>query len=238
MSATDSSTRPARPQLPYADLRSDFALGPRVPLGVLVVDDHPAVRWGLAQLLEDQPDLTVVGVATTAEAAVAQAEHEPVDVAVVDYHLGGRNGLWVTRRVKALRRAPKVVIFSAFANGHLAANCAVAGADALLSKGSLGDELCHAIRTVSRGRRLIPRVAPGMAELLRDRLEDDEQRTIFAMLLAGIRGKRVAAALGMDPRALADRQAAILARLEPLPGEQALSADRRGPLDFGRPVAR
>src|SRR4051812_12691473 len=87
----------------------------------LVVDDHPAVRWGLVQLLEDQPDLDVAAVATTAEAAVAQAEHEGVDVAVVDYQLGGRNGLWVTRKLGALVPAPRVVIFSAFANDHLAA---------------------------------------------------------------------------------------------------------------------
>ena len=120
---------------------------------VLVVDDHPAVRWGLVQLLDDQPDLAVRGVATSAEGAVGQAEHEGIEVAVVDYQLGGRNGLWLTRKLKALEHPPRVVIFSAFANDHLAAGCVVAGADALLSKGSLGDELCNTIRSVHRGRQ-------------------------------------------------------------------------------------
>ena len=68
------------------------------------------------------------------------AEDVAADVAVVDHQLGGRNGLWVTCKAKELDRPPGVVIFSAFANTHLAANCAVAGADALLSKGSLGDD--------------------------------------------------------------------------------------------------
>ena len=77
------------------------------PTRVLVVDDHPAVRWGLVQLLEDQPDLEVAAVATTAEVAVGQAEAEAVDVAVVDYQLGGRNGLWVTRKLRALRQPPQ-----------------------------------------------------------------------------------------------------------------------------------
>ncbi len=106
-------------------------------------------------------------------------------MAVVDYQLGGRNGLWLTRKLKALPHPPRVVIFSAFANDHLAAGCVVAGADALLSKGSLGDELCNTIRSVHRGRRLLPRVPHSMADLLRRRLEDDEQM-MFGMLLAGI----------------------------------------------------
>ena len=77
---------------------------------LLVVDDHPAVRLGLRQLLEDQPDFKIVGVAETAEDALAQAETHPIDVAIVDYQLGGRNGLWVSRKLKRLRDPPRVVI--------------------------------------------------------------------------------------------------------------------------------
>jgi CheY-like chemotaxis protein len=105
-----------------SDRRGNGELGAgrdRVRHSVLVLDDHPAVRWGLVQLLEDQHDLTVAGVATNAEAAVEQAEQREVDVAVVDYHLGGRNGLWATRKLKALARPTAVVVFSAFANGKL-----------------------------------------------------------------------------------------------------------------------
>ena len=51
---------------------------------LLVVDDHPAVRLGLTQLLEGQPDFAVESVCENAEAAVAAAEHERIDVAVVD----------------------------------------------------------------------------------------------------------------------------------------------------------
>lgn len=211
---------------------------PRVPIRVLVVDDHPAVRWGLVQLLEDQPDFDVAAVATTAETAVAQAEHEDVDVAIVDYHLGGRNGLWVTRKMKALSRAPRVVIFSAFANDHLAVICAVAGADALLSKGSLGDELCYAVRSVSRGRKLIPRVPHGMAGLLRDRLDDDRERMILGMLLAGIPREQITQTLQISATELSDRQARMLAKLEPLPGEIAVSSFGHTPLDYDRLIGR
>lgn len=189
-------------------------------------------------MLEDQPDMAVVAVNETAEAALGHAEHEEVDVAVIDYHLGGRNGLWLTRKMKALDRAPRAVIFSAFANDHLAANCAVAGADALLSKGSLGDDLCHAIRAVARGRRVIPRVAAPIGDLLRDRLDNDEERVIFGMLLAGIPGALIAERLGISMRELSERRSQMLVKLEPLPGEPALLRTGRGPLDFDRPISR
>ncbi|MGI8506579.1 MAG: response regulator [Solirubrobacteraceae bacterium] len=61
---------------------------------LLVVDDHAAVRAGLQGLLEDEGDFEVVAAVASAEAAMAVAEREPIDVAVVDYQLGGRNGLW------------------------------------------------------------------------------------------------------------------------------------------------
>lgn len=62
---------------------------------VLLVDDHPAVRLGLRKLIDDQPDMRVVGEARSAEEAIGLKC--PSDLAVVDYHLGaGRDGLWLT----------------------------------------------------------------------------------------------------------------------------------------------
>lgn len=202
------------------------------------MDDHPAVRWGLVRLIEDAAGMDVVGAASTAEAAISEAEHGAVDVAIVDYQLGGRNGLWVTRKLKALPSAPRVVIFSAFANDHLAANCAIAGADALLSKGSLGDDLCYTVRSIARGRRLIPRIRREMGDLLGDRLDDDRDRMILGMLLAGIPSEEIAATLRIDERELSDRRIRMLAKLEPLPGERAASNIGHAPLDFDRPIGR
>ena len=73
-------------------------------------------------------------------------------MAVVDYQLGSRSGLWLTRMLKRLERAPRVVIYSAYCDGPLAAACVVAGADALVSKGGVGAELCDAVRAVARGQ--------------------------------------------------------------------------------------
>jgi DNA-binding NarL/FixJ family response regulator len=236
MSAIETTRPAALPKRHYPNHR--LTATQLAPLGLLVVDDHPAVRWGLVQLLDDAPDLEVVAAVSTAEAAVGEAEHKSFDVAIVDYHLGGRNGLWVTRKLKALPSAPRVVIFSAFANDHLAANCAIAGADALLSKGSLGDDLCHTIRSVARGRKLIPRVRRDMVGLLDDRLDDDGERMILGMLLAGIDSEEIAETLRIGEQELAERRTQMLAKLEPLPGERSAFDIGHVPLDFDRPLGR
>ena len=194
----------------------------------MVVDDHPAVRLGLVQLLEGQLDFDVELVCVDAEGAVAQAELVGVDVAIVDYHLGGRNGLWVCRRLKQLAEPPGVIVYSAFANDHLAACCVVAGADGVLNKGGLGSELCDAVRSVARGRRLMPRPSRPMAEMLRRRLDDTEQ-PIFGMLMAGIARSEISQTLRMSARELSSREGEMLRKLEVLPGEASVPQSLRAP---------
>src|SRR6516165_4791325 len=151
---------------------------------LLVVDDHPAVRAGLRELLADEADFEVVAAVSSAEDALEIARREPIDVAVVDYQLGGRNGLWLSRKLKRLPDPPAVLIYSAYADGVLAAAAVVAEGDALVSKGNLGRELCEAIRRVASGHKHMPPLSPRLAESLRRRL-DDHEKAIFGMLLAG-----------------------------------------------------
>jgi DNA-binding NarL/FixJ family response regulator len=193
-----------------------------------VVDDHPAVRLGLLQLLDDQPDFAVVDAACTAEQARSLAEHEPIDVAVVDYQLGGRSGLWLTRALKRLEPAPSVVMYSAYCDGPLAAACVVAGAHGLVSKGGAGAELCHAIRAVARGHMRLPVVPPTLAGAMRRRLGAEEQ-AIFGMLLAGIEPAEIASTLGISAQGLDSRRWAMLHKLEglrPDPAGAQPTADR------------
>lgn len=203
---------------PLADPEQRRISRPTRQTRLLVVDDHPAVRAGLLQLLEEQPDFSVEAVCINAEGAVAQADAGGLDVAVVDYHLGGRNGLWVCRKLKRMPEPPRVIIYSAFANDHLAACCAVAGADAVLNKGGLGSELCDAIRSVVRGGRSLPRVSQPLADMLRRRLDDGEQ-ALFGMLLAGVPRADIEHTLDMAPRERESREGAMLRKLEVLPGE-------------------
>jgi DNA-binding NarL/FixJ family response regulator len=201
-------------------------------LRLLVVDDHPAIRLGLLQLLDDQPDFVVVDAASSAEEARSLAEREPIDVAVVDYQLGSRSGLWLTRMLKRLERPPSVIIYSAYSDGPLAAACVVAGADGLVSKGSVGAELCHAVRAVARGHSRLPLVPPTLAGAMRRRLGSEEQ-AIFGMLLAGIDPDEIATTLGISDQSLDSRRWAMLHKLEGLRPDPA-----GAPLTGGRVTRR
>jgi len=193
--------------------------GPRqaamTPLRCLIVDDHPAIRAGLRELLAAEPGFEVVDAVATAQAAVAFAEHNELDVAVVDYQLGGHSGLWASRKLKRLPDPPAVVIYSAFCDHVLAAACVVADADALVSKTALGSELCDEIRLAADGLTRLPPVPPSLGESMRRRLDSEEQ-AIFGMLLAGIPGEDVATVLGIEPDALEPRLWALLRKLERL----------------------
>lgn len=183
------------------------------PIRLLVVDDHAAVRRGLRELLEDQPDFWVIDVVASAEAAISVAEHQELDVAVVDYQLGARNGLWVSRKLKRLPRPPRVLIYSAYCDNVLGAAAVVAEADGVVSKGGLGSELCDAIRIVARGRSLLPMVPFRVAELLRELLDGEEQ-AIFGMSLAGIAPIEIAETLGISGSRLESRLSEMLRKLE------------------------
>jgi len=196
-----SVPRPVRPVSPPTHMR------------LLVVDDHPAMRAGLRGLLTDEVDFEVVAVAVTAEHALALAACEPIDLAVVDYQLPGRNGLWLSRKLKRLPEPPAVLIYSAYTDGVLAAAAVVAEADAIVSKVTLGFELCEAIRRVAGGERHIPLLPQAVAEGVRRRL-DDQEKAIFGMLLAGIAPAEVAAMLGLTSACLESRLWSMLRRLD------------------------
>jgi DNA-binding NarL/FixJ family response regulator len=187
---------------------------------LLIVDDHPAVRAGLRELFSEAADFTVVAAVGTAEAAMTVAEQEPVDLAVIDYQLGGRNGLWLSRKLKRLPQPPAVLIYSAYTDGILAAAAVVAEADAIVSKGRLGAELIATIRGVALGQRRLPLLPPRLAETLRRRLNPQEQ-AIFGLLLAGIEPSEVAATLGMSEANLESHLWEMLGRLEAPPGAPA-----------------
>jgi DNA-binding NarL/FixJ family response regulator len=186
------------------------------PTRLLVVDDHPAVRAGLRELLTDEDDFHVVAAVATAEAGVDIAKREPIDVAVVDYQLGGRNGLWLSRKLKRLDDPPAVLIYSAYTDGVLAAAAVVAEADAIVSKGRIGSDLCHEIRSAAAGSRHLPAIPPRLGESLRRRLDHEEQ-AIFGLLLAGFDTAEVAGTLGLSPAGMESRLWELLRRLEGLP---------------------
>ncbi|MGI8428560.1 MAG: response regulator [Solirubrobacteraceae bacterium] len=203
--------------------------GPRI--GVLVVDDHPAVRSGVTRLLADQPDLTVIAEASTAIAAVDAATPD-VDVAVVDYHLGDRTGLWLVRRLSQLTSPPRILVYSAFTDDALAVAATVAGAEGLLSKSAIGEELCLAVRRLAGGGRYLPAISAPVARAMGARV-DLRLRPIFAMLTQDISTARIQAALGISRADLDAARDAMLAMLAPA-GRGRWRATAPAALDYDR----
>jgi DNA-binding NarL/FixJ family response regulator len=183
------------------------------PIRCIVVDDHPAVRLGLAELLAAEPDFRMLDSFQTAEAAFAFAQRTPIDAAVVDYQLGGRSGLWCSRKLKSLTDPPAVLIYSAFSDHLLAAASVAARADGLVSKASLGSELCDQIRRAAHGDSRLPLVPPAVADSLRYRLDPTEQ-AIYGMMSARTPDPEIAATLGLTAEELEARSWAMLRKLE------------------------
>jgi DNA-binding NarL/FixJ family response regulator len=206
-------------------------------IGVLIVDDHPAVRLGMQALIDDQPDMHVVAQARTVSEALSLLD-TPIDVAVVDYHLrDGRDGLAFVAHTQERRSPMRTLVYSAFADAPLAAMAVIAGADGMLGKHELGDELCHAIRRVARGQSHLPAIASPIADAIRARLKPGDQ-AIFDMLLHGVGPATIAERLAMTTQQLTARRAEMVRSLRPARAEPLRITQRAAPLDYERPKRR
>lgn len=203
------------------------------PIHVLLVDDHPAVRHGIRQLIAAEPDMV-----TIAEHGSGSADTGDVarwaDVAVIDYHLGDRDGLWLTRQIKRRPCPPPVLIYSAFADTMLAVAAVVAGADGMLAKTTLVEELTIAIRRLANGRQYLPAIPASITAALGSRLEPPDQ-AIFSMLLHGVAPGEIGARLNLTATELEARRHRILRTIAPATARTGVVAQARSVLDYDRP---
>jgi DNA-binding NarL/FixJ family response regulator len=100
---------------------------------ILFVDDHPAVRAGLASVLRGEPGMVVVGAAGRPAEAVTKVTLTSPDVVLVDYQLPDYDGLVLCQQLKSLPEPPAVLVYSAYADGSLAIAAMVAGAEGVLN---------------------------------------------------------------------------------------------------------
>jgi DNA-binding NarL/FixJ family response regulator len=167
---------------------------------VLVVDDHPALRAGLRAVLDAEPGIAFAGESSGEEESVwpVMNRNRP-DLILLDYHLPRGDGLQLCYRIKHEVPAPRVIVFSAYANANLALPAALAGADGLLAKDVGARDLFHSIRAVHAGERLVPPVSAASLEEASERL-DPGQRALIAMLLDGCGEAEIADTIRQDPR--------------------------------------
>jgi len=184
---------------------------------VLLVDDHPVVRRGLAAMLTAQPDLEVVGeCADGLDALEKVAELEP-DLVVLDLMLPGLSGHEVARRIASERPAVRVLVLTLHAHeGHLA-RVLSSGAHGLVQKDAHPDALLRAIRKVLAGERHFP---PRLAEsrgssTARDPWESltDREREVALLSAEGLSYADIGGRLGISPRTAEVHRGNVLRKL-------------------------
>lgn len=190
---------------------------------VAVLDDHPAVRFGLQAILAPEADLLLVGSAANDEQVWPLLRDTRPDVIVLDEHHPGRDGLALCLEIKRRPRPPAVVIYSATTPAVLVVAAVVAGVDAVVAKSSSNRALLEAIRAVAIPPRPLPPVTPQMKAEAASRL-DPSDHAILAMRLAGHTLADIGDTLWLPVPTVADRIAAIVATLV---SAAPSSADRR-----------
>jgi two-component system, NarL family, invasion response regulator UvrY len=135
---------------------------------VVLADDHPIVRQGLAHLLSSTSDIVVVGEARTSAEALDAGLHVPCDVLLLDLAMPGRGGLDVLRELHASRPSLRVLVLSVYDERQIAVRALRAGAAGYFTKDAPGPALLEAIRRVHAGKRA---VSPELAEQLIDQIE-------------------------------------------------------------------
>ena len=125
--------------------------GPQGRKRILIVDDHPMLRHGLAALIESEPGLAVCGEAATCQAALAAIHESKPDLVIVDIALDGHDGLELIKQIKA--RLPEIpaLVFSMYDETEYAERALRVGARGYVTKRQLDETVLVAIDRVLRG---------------------------------------------------------------------------------------
>lgn len=177
-----------------------------VVITVLVVDDHALHRDGTRRILEQHPDLRVVGDTASGERALALVAQLHPDVVLMDIRLPGMNGVEVTRRIHQVHPDVRVLMVSAHEEHEYVRRSLEAGASGYLNKTAPGRKLVDAVRAVAAGTTVLepetmsrllsePAGPRGVTKGLTER-----ELTVLKLLVAGLHNKEVARRLDISLR--------------------------------------
>lgn len=184
---------------------------------IVVADDHPVVREGLAAILATQPDFAVVGEAADGAALLALAVALRPDVALVDLAMPILDGAAAIARLRTEAPSTRALVLTAFDSDERIIGAITAGARGYLLKGAPRAEIFAAVRVVAGGgsllqppvaARLVARVASPAAPALGPRALE-----VLRLVAQGRANKEIAAALGVSERTVKFHLSTIMARL-------------------------
>ncbi|WP_296601679.1 response regulator transcription factor [Nocardioides sp.] len=194
------------------------------PVRVLIADDHPIFRDGLASLLETQPGVEVVGTAGDGLEAVALATTLVPDVVVMDLQMPQLNGIDATRRITETLPDVRVLVFTMGEEDGTVLAAMRAGARGYLVKGASQDEVARAISTVQAGGLVFgASLALRIADLLSGAAAPDRsafpqlterELEILDLIAAGKNNAQIASALYLAPKTVRNNVSTILAKLQ------------------------
>ena len=175
------------------------------PVRILIVDDHPSVREGLALRISLHADLEVCGEAESEEQAVALVKQLKPDLVLVDISLKSGHGLELIKRIRSLDPAVKMLVISGFQESLYAERAYRAGAMGYLNKQESSEKMIEAIRTVLAGERFLsPEIsrrlisqALGSSDRKKTPIEQltDRELEIFRMIGEGLSTSLIASRL-------------------------------------------
>ena len=195
-----------------------------MPITVFLLDDHEIVRRGIAQLLESEDDIVVVGEAGTAAQAIARVPALRPDVAILDVRLPDGEGVSVCRELRAtIDPPPACLMLTSYSDDEALFGAIMAGASGYLLKQVAGVDLVGAVRTVAAGGSLLdPRATGLVLERLRkgEKPEDPryaslspQERRILSLIADGMTNRQIGAEMFLAEKTVKNYVSSLLHKL-------------------------
>ncbi|MEU1230538.1 response regulator transcription factor [Streptomyces sp. NPDC005828] len=196
------------------------------PTRVFLVDDHEVVRRGLRDLLDDEPDLEVVGEASTAAHALARGPALRPDVAVLDVRLPDGDGISVCRELRSRMPGLACLMLTSFDDEDALLDAIMAGAAGYVLKQIKGSDLVSAVRTVATGQSMLdPATTARLMRSLRDpvaaKAPEDErlavlserERSVLELIGQGLTNRQIAKRLYLSEKTVKNHISRLLGKL-------------------------
>jgi DNA-binding NarL/FixJ family response regulator len=189
---------------------------------VFLIDDHEVVRLGIADLVDNEPDLRVVGGASTVAEALEKVQVTDADVAVIDVRLPDGNGVELCRDLRSQVPELRCLILTSFDDDEALFDAVMAGAAGFVLKQVVGSELVASIRAVGAGESLLNR---GTVTMLLNRLRrqqeradplaklTEQERQILEMIAEGLTNREIAARLHLSEKTVKNYVSFLLSKL-------------------------
>jgi two-component system NarL family response regulator len=187
---------------------------PHAPIRILIADDHPLMREGIASLLSQQDGLHVVALASDGFDAVAQYERHRPDLCLIDLQMPGSDGVAAIRAIRRLQPDARLIVLTTFGGDARVAAALRAGAAGYLLKDVLGTELVDTVRAVAAGKQVI---APALKrELAAHAISDDlssRELDVLRLAACGRSNRDIGVALAIREPTVKTHMSTILAKL-------------------------